>query len=322
MKAAIITHYGDPEKVVSIQEVDKPIPQESQVLIRVHAATINDYDWSLVTGKPYLYRLLFGVFKPRLRPGMEVSGIVESVGREVQHFKAGDAVYGDTSEGGFGTMAEYVAIHEKALVKKPSELSHLEAVCFPHASILALQGLRDSGKMQAGQNILINGGGGGVGSFALQLAKLQGCEVTGVDNASKLEAMKNWGYDAVIDYKKTNFTQASIQYDLILDCKSSLSPFSYLKALKPEGKYISVGGKVSVLLSLLFWGVIFRPFTKKRLQILALKPNKGLDYINKLVSENKLKATVDGPYKLEELPRLINYFGTGKHQGKIVVELV
>ena len=319
MKAAFFTHFGAPEIVVSIQDIEKPIPKEDEVLVRIHATAINDYDWSLVRGKPYLYRLMFGLTKPKLRLGMEVAGVLEHVGKNVTEFQVGDEVYGDTSEAKFGTMAEYIAVNPKVLRHKPKEISFEEAACVPHAALLALQGLREAGQLSPETKVLINGAGGGVGNFAIQLLKKQGCRVTGVDSAPKFDHMKELGYDALIDYKSQDFTQQDEKYDVILDCKSLRSPFAYLRALKSSGKYITVGGNPDKLISLLFWGLLTRPFTKKRLQILALKTNQGLDEISEMFAQGQLKVSIDGPYALEEVPRLIQYFGEGKHQGKVVV---
>jgi NADPH:quinone reductase-like Zn-dependent oxidoreductase len=324
MKAVIFEEYGIPEKVLTIKEVATPTPKNNEVLIKVEATTINDYDWSLVRGNPYLYRLMFGFSKPKPKhqiSGMELSGTITQIGTDVTKFKVGDAVFGDTSSYGFGTFAEYISINENAVIKKPEALSFEEAASLPHASTLALQGLRDLGDIQSGQKILINGGGGGVGTIGLQLAKLNNCEVTGVDSKEKFEMMTALGYDYVIDYTTTDFTKAGKQYDLILDCKTSKSAFSYLKALTPNGKYVSIGGTLGKLLKVKLWSMLLNVISNKKLKILSLKPNVGLDEIANLVTENKIKCQIDGPYPLEETARLIQYFGEGKHNGKIVIKL-
>lgn len=181
MKAIVLTKYGSPS-MLQLQELPKPVPQENEVLVKIHATAINDYDWSMVRGKPHLYRLMFGLLKPKIKiPGMELSGTIEALGKNVQSFKLGDVVYGDISDYGFGSFAEYICIHEKALALKPPKMTFEEAAAIPHASLLAYQGLIDLGKIQNGQQILINGAGGGVGTFGLQLAKLYDAEVTGVE---------------------------------------------------------------------------------------------------------------------------------------------
>jgi NADPH:quinone reductase-like Zn-dependent oxidoreductase len=319
MKAFLYTKYGHPEKVLQLKEVEKPVPKENEVLIKIHATAINDYDWSMVKGEPGLYRLLFGVFKPKhLIPGMELAGTVEALGPETSFFEVGDAVYGDTSDYGFGTFAKYMCINEKALIKKPDNVSFEEAASISHASMLAVQGLHDIGKLQNGQKILINGAGGGVGTFGLQIAKMQEAEVTGVDSGDKLEMMKQLGFDHIIDYKKEDFTRNGQTYDLILDCKTSRSPSAHAKSLKPGGIYVTVGGTIPRLLQL----AISRLFGRTNMHILALKANRDLAYINELFEEGKIKTAIDGPYPFDEIPRLVQYFGEGKHQGKVIVKCI
>lgn len=322
MKAILSENYGLPEEILVLKEAAMPVPKENEVLIKIYTSAVNDYDWSMVRGKPYLYRLMFGVSKPK-HPiaGMELAGVVERIGTKVGKLKVGDAVFGDISQFGFGTFAEYISIHEDAVLIKPDELGFETAAAIPHASILALQALRNIGKIKQGQKILINGGGGGVGTIGLQLAKLSNCEVTGVDSGRKLAMMKSLGYDRVMDYEKVDFTKTGEQYDLILDCKTSKSPFSYLRALKPTGIYVTIGGNPANLISVLFWGKIISLVTTKRLQILSLKPNEGLHEIAQLVIENKIRSEIDGPYPLEDTARLIQYFGEGKHKGKIVIKV-
>jgi len=321
MKAILFEAYGLPKAVLKLKELAKPIPKENEVLIKIYATAINDYDWSMVRGKPYLYRLMFGLLKPKYKtPGMELAGLVEDIGLNVKKLKVGDAVFGDISKYGFGTFAEYISINEDSVIKKPDELSFEIATAIPHASALALQALRDVGKIKNGQKILINGGGGGVGTIGLQLAKLSNCQVTGVDSHEKFDMMKSLGFDHVIDYKKVDFTKTGEQYDLILDCKTNKSPFSYLKALKPNGKYVTIGGKLINLLTVLFLSIPIHLLSTKKLKILSLKPNEGLDYICELLKQNKITSEIDGPYPLEDTPRLIQYFGDGQHKGKIVIK--
>lgn len=322
MKAILIEKYGSPEQVLKLKEVAKPAPNENEVLIKIKTSAVNDYDWSIVRGKPYLYRLMYGLRKPKYKMlGMELAGTIETIGSNVKQLKVGDAVFGDTSNYGFGTFAEYICINENAVKKKPVNVSYEDATTIPHASTLALQALKDIGQISEGQKILINGGGGGVGTIGLQLAKLHNCEVTGVDSQEKLGMMKSIGFDHVVDYNEVNFTKTGEQYDLILDCKTDKSSFSYLRALRPHGKYVTIGGKVGKLLKVLFWGKIMSLFTTKKLKILALKPNEGLEYISGLLEQNKIKCVIDGPYTLEDTPRLIQYFGDGKHKGKIVIQM-
>jgi NADPH:quinone reductase-like Zn-dependent oxidoreductase len=323
MKAAVVRKYGLPQHAVEIRDVPTPNVKDNEILIKVHYTTVNDYDWSMTIGKPLIYRLLFGFFKPR-NPiaGMELSGIVVETGATANRFKAGDAVYGDISAFGFGSFAEYVSINENAVRSKPKDLGFIEAAAIPHASLLALQGLRESGKISQGQKVLINGGGGGVGTFALQLAKTYDCHVTGVDTGPKLEEMRTMGYDHVIDYRKENFTKSGAQYDLVLDCKSNKSPFAYLRSLKPKGTYVTVGGSPGTLIRILFWSIILRLFTPKRLRILSLKSDVGLDVIEEMFSSGKLTPVIDGPFTFEEIPKAIQYFGNGEHTGKVVIRIL
>ena len=229
MKAIVQRKYGGPD-VLQLADIDMPEPKENEVLVKVYATAINDYDWGMMRGKPYLYRMLFGVFTPK-HPvmGMELSGVVAAVGRNVTLFSVGDAVYGDISDVGFGTFTEYACIDESALALKPADMSFTDAASIPHASLLAWQGLVDVGDIQQGQKILINGAGGGVGTYALHIAKSFGAHVTGVDTGDKLEAMSAMGYDEVIDYKEISFIDTGEQYDIILDAKSKRSPFACLR---------------------------------------------------------------------------------------------
>jgi len=322
MKAILFDKYGMPEQVLGLKEVALPAPKEHEVLIKIKATTVNDYDWSLVRGKPYLYRLMYGLRKPKHQiSGMELSGTIEAIGTNVQNLKVSDAVFGDTSNYGFGTFAEYICINENAVIKKPDLLSFEEAAAIPHASTLALQAIRDIGKIKQGQKVLINGGGGGVGTIGLQLAKLHDCEVTGVDSHEKLDMMKSIGFDHVMNYKQVDFTQTGNLYDLILDCKTTKSALSYLKALNSNGKYVTIGGDVVKLIKVLFWSKIMSIFSTKKLQLLSLKPNVGLDYICDLLKQGKIKCVIDGPYPFEDIPRLIQYFGDGNHKGKIVIKM-
>ncbi len=321
MKALLLTKYGSPT-ALKVQEIAKPSPKRNEVLIKIHATAVNDYDWSMIRGKPYLYRLMFGILKPKkLIPGMELSGTIEALGPNVTSFKIGDAVYGDISEYGFGTFAEYICINEQAVILKPAEMSFEEAVSIPHAAMLAVQGLRDVGKITQGQKVLINGAGGGVGTFGLQIAKLHDAEVTGVDTGDKLKMMKDIGFDHIIDYQKEDFTKNGVHYDLILDAKTNRSPFAYARSLSPNGTYVTVGGKIGRLLQVLIWNLWISKFKHKKVRLVALKANKGLSYISDLFREGKIKCIIDGPYTLEESAKAIQYFGEGKHQGKVVISI-
>ena len=321
MKAILCTKYGRTDEL-QFSEVPKPVPKENEVLIKVHAAAVNDYDWSLVQGKPFIYRIFFGLTKPkRPIPGMELAGVVEDVGVNATLFKAGDAVYGDISNYGFGSFAEYICINEKAVVHKPAGMNFEEAASISHASMLAYQAIVEKGKIQQKQKILINGAGGGVGSFGLQIAKTFNAEVTGVDTGDKLAMMRSLGFEHIIDYKKEDFTKNGQQYDLVIDAKTNRSPFAYLRSLTAHGKYVTVGGYVDRLLQILLVKFWVNTFNKKSLHIVALKSNRDLAYIHELYAAGKIKPVIDGPYQLSEVPKAIQHFGEGKHKGKVIISV-
>jgi NADPH:quinone reductase-like Zn-dependent oxidoreductase len=321
MKAILLKEYGLPN-VLEIGEVAKPIPNDNEVLARIHSASINDWDWGLVRGKPFVIRLFFGLKKPKITiPGVDVSGKIEAVGSKVSSFNIGDEIYCDLSECGCGGFAEYVCIPEKILSKKPSNISHNDASALPHAGLLALQGLVEKGKVKSGQSILINGAGGGVGTLGIQILKSYGAKVTGVDSDEKLDLMKSLGFDSVMDYRKVDFTGTGEKYDLILDTKSNRSVFKYARSLKKNGTYITVGGSMYRLFEIALLGSLISLFTRRKLSVLIHKPNKGLDQISKLVEKEQIKPVIDGPYGFDKIPEMIQYFGEGKHLGKIVVEI-
>jgi NADPH:quinone reductase-like Zn-dependent oxidoreductase len=321
MRAILLKEYGLPN-VLEVGEAVKPMPKEEEVLVKIHSASINDWDWGLVRGKPFIIRLFFGLFKPKIHiPGVDISGKIEAVGSKVSAFQVGDEVYCDLSECGFGGFAEYVCIPEKHLSKKPSNISFNDASALPHAGTLALQGLVEKGKVKPGQHILINGAGGGVGTLGIQILKSYGVNVTGVDSGEKLDLMKSLGYDRVMDYKKMDFTEEGEKYDLILDTKSYKSIFKYARSLKKNGRYITVGGSMYRLVEILLFGSLISLFTGKKLSILTHQPNKGLDQISELVEKEQITPLIDGPYEFDKIPELIQYFGEGKHLGKIVVEI-
>ncbi|WP_217492196.1 NAD(P)-dependent alcohol dehydrogenase [Veronia pacifica] len=231
MKAIVLSHYG---KTDSLSLVEKAIPQpkEGEVLVKVHATSVNDFDWQIMCGKPFITRLVSGILKPNIDVlGTEIAGTVESVGPGVSSFAVGDRVFGDVSDAGFGGFAEYASVSQTALHNMPDLMTFQQAVSLPHASLLAWQGLVDLGNIKQGESVLINGAGGGVGVFALHIAKEFGCEVTGVDHALKLDFMKGLGFDHVIDYQKTDFTAEATRYDLILDVKTQHFPTRYLNVL-------------------------------------------------------------------------------------------
>jgi NADPH:quinone reductase-like Zn-dependent oxidoreductase len=272
MKAIVYTEYGPPE-VLQLKEVEKPTPKDNEVLIRVHAASVNDWDWGLLQGTPFVNRLLFGLLKPKKKIlGSDIAGRIEAVGKNVGQFQPGDDVFGDLS-GDWGGFAEYVCARENALALKPVSMTFNEAAAIPQAAMLALQGLRDKGHIQQGQRLLINGAGGGVGTFAVQIAKLYGVEVTGVDSSGKLDMLRSMSFDQVIDYTQEDFTKSGQRYDLILDVKTNRSIFDYTRALSPNGVYVTVGGSMARLFQALFLGPWISMISKKRIRIVGLKQN-------------------------------------------------
>jgi len=317
LKAIIYTAYGGPE-VLRVEEMEKPFPKDDEVLIKVHAASINDWDWGLLHGD-FVNRMLNGLMKPKRKIlGSDIAGRVEAIGKNVTRFRTGDDVYGDLS-GQWGGFAEYVCARETALALKPATMRFEEAAAIPQAAMLAVQGLIDKGKIQPGQKLLINGAGGGVGIFALQIAKTYGIEVTGVDKTNKLDMMRSLGFDHVIDYTKEDFTKTSQRYDLILDAKTNRPMRDYVRALNPSGVYVTVGGDMSRLLQALLLGPWISRFNRKYIRIVALKPNKDLDYMNKLFEAGKVKPVIEGPYRMDEIQKAFEFFGRGDHKGKIII---
>ena len=317
MKAIIYTEYGGPE-VLQTTEVEKPSPKDGEVLIRVHAASINDWDWGLLQGD-FINRIMYGLRKPKKQIlGSDIAGRIEALGKNVTAFKAGDEVYGDLS-GRWGGFAEYVCAPEKSLALKPAGMSFEEAAAIPQAAMLAVQGLIDVGKIRQGEKLLINGAGGGVGTFALQIAKQYGAEVTGVDSTGKLGMLRSMGFDNVFDYTMEDFTKNGRGYDLILDVKTNRSVFDYARVLNRNGRYVTVGGSAGRLLQALMLGPIISKINKKQIQIVMLKPNKDLVYLNDLFETGKVRPVIDGPYKLEEVPEAFRLFGRGEHKGKVVI---
>lgn len=318
MNAVVFKQYGSPD-VLELLEIPRPVPKDDEVLIRVQAASINDWDWEALHGTPFVNRLMFGVLKPKKQIlGSDIAGTIEAAGNNARRFQPGDAVYGDLS-GAWGGFAEYVCARETALALKPSGMTYEQAAAIPQAAMLAVQALRDAGRLQRGQRLLINGAGGGVGTFAIQLAKLYGADVTGIDSGEKLDLMRSLGADHVIDYRKEDFTTSAQRYDLILDVKTHRSVSECARALTAAGTYVTVGGSMARLFqALLLWPWI-RLTTRKKLRLVALKPNKDLDYINELFETGKITPVLDGPYELEALPDAFRYFGEGRHKGKVII---
>lgn len=319
MKALIYTKYGGPE-VLQVKEIVKPVPKDDEILVKVYAVSINDWDWGLLRGD-FINRLLNGFQKPKRQIlGSDIAGRIEAVGKNVTRFKIGDEVYGDLS-GQWGGFAEYVCANEKAIALKPAGMRFEEAAAIPQAAMLAVQGLIDRGKIKPGQKLLINGAGGGVGSYGVQIAKLYGVEVTGVDSAGKLDMLRSMGFDHVIDYTKEDFTKNGQHYDLVLDVKTNRSVFEYTRSLNRHGVYVTVGGSLGRLLQCFLLGPWISMIRKKYIRIVALKPNKDLAYINELFEAGKIKSVIDGPYSLDQAADAFRIFANGEHKGKMVITL-
>ena len=318
MKAIVYTKYGPPE-VLQHKEVAKPTPRDNEVLIKVQAVSVNRSDWETLRGKP-LYARIGGLLKPRRQIlGSDVAGRVEMAGRDVRRFQPGDEVFGDILPR-LGGFAEYVRARESALALKPASMTFEEAAAIPQAAVIALQGIRDKGRVQPGQKVLVNGAGGGAGTFAVQLAKLYGAEVTGVDNTGKLNFMRSLGADHVIDYTREDFTRDGKQYDLIFDVVAHRSIFAYKRALRSNGSYFLAGGSVATILQILLLGAWIRATTGKEIRILAVQPNtEDVDYMKELIEAGKVTLVIDKTYPLSEVPRAIGYVGEGDARGKVVI---
>lgn len=321
MKALTISRYNNPPDV-EIKDIPLPELKDGQVLVKIKASAINDYDYSVSTGLPKIYRVFLGFSKPKHKVlGMEMSGIVEKIDENCVKIKVGDRVASDTSDFVFGTMAEYIAIDEKALTVIPDSMSFVDAASLPHASLLALQAIEMGGELPDNANVLIIGAGGGVGTLALQLLRDKCSHIAGVDTGYKLGLMKKMGFDSVIDYKKEGLFNMNEKYDLIIDAKTCHAPRKYKQLLTESGSYISIGGDVIRLIALLKYKYIYNHFSKKRVDILGLKTNKGLDDIFQKYSKGLLKPVIDGPHNFEEAPKALKRFIDAEHFGKIVVEI-
>jgi len=320
MKAVVYTEYGPPD-VLRLKEVAMPTPADDEVLIKLEAASINRSDWEGLIGKP-LYARIGGLRKPlRHILGSDIAGRIQAVGANVKRFQVGDEVFGDIlwRKGGF---AEYVCARENSLVPKPAGMTFEQVAAIPQAGVIALQGIRDKGQVRPGRKVLINGAGGGGGSFAIQLAKSYGAEVTGVDNTGKLDFMRSLGADHVIDYTKEDFTRNGKQYDFILDLIAHRSVFAYKRALRPNGRYYAVGGSVAMLLRILILGSLISAVTGKKIRVLAVQPNlKDLVHLTKLYEAGKVVPAIDRRFPLSEVPEALRYLGEGHAKGKLIISM-
>lgn len=318
MKAIVRHTYGSPD-VFRLEEVRKPSAGETDVLIRVHAASANAGDWHLMRGTPFPFRLVAGLLKPKHTIiGTDIAGRVEAVGRQVKQFKAGDDVFGELSRSGFGGYAEYVSAPETALALKPSNASFEEAAATPTSGLTALQGLR-KGKIQAGQRVLIHGAAGGVGTFAVQVAKSFGTEVTAVCGPASVNIVRSIGADHVLDYTRDDFAQAGQRYDLILAVNGDRSIWDYRRALRRNGAYIMSGGSNRQLLQALFYGPLLSLGNQKFGNLLTRPGQPDLLFLKTLIETGKVKPVIDRRYALREVPEAIRYVEEGHARGKVVV---
>ena len=320
MKAVVYTRYGSPD-VLRYMEVDKPTPKDNEVLVKVKAVSLNRSDWEALQGKP-LYARIMGPLRPRHHIlGSDIAGRVEEAGRATTRFQPGDEVFADilSSMGGF---AEYVCVPERALAPMPACMSYEEAAALPQAGVIALQGIWDTGQVQPGQKVLINGAGGGSGMYAIQLAKLRGAEVTGVDNPEKLEFMRSLGADHVLDYTRADVTSNGRRYELILDLAAHRSALAYKGSLMPGGRYLYVGGSVATLLQVLLLGPLLGRAEGKKLRLLAVRPGaERLAPMVALCQAGTIATIIDRRYQLPEVPEALRYLGEGHAKGKLVATL-
>ncbi len=323
MKAIVYTKYGPPD-VLQWKEVDKLTPKKNEVLVKVFASSINSWDYDLLDSKGFLSRLLSGIFKPKHKIlGADISGVVEAVGENVTAFKPGDEVFGDIASAGFGGFAEYVSVPEKLLAKKSTAMSFEQSAALPQAGLLMLQGLRYKKPLQAGQHLLINGAGGGVGTLALQYAKNLGCEVTCVDKEIKFDLLRSLGADHLIDFTKEDYTRSGKQYDYILDVTAHRTIADYKRALKPGGVFSMIGGSMGgLLLQLAFFGSLISKFSGKKLGIMGYRPSrKDLEELNLLFEQGKLNPVIDKIFSLQETAEAFHYFRKGEFIGKIIIAM-
>lgn len=324
MKAIVYTKYGSPDRL-EWKEVDKPIPKDGEVLVKIHAASVNSWDLDLLRGDHFLIRLLSGLSKPRHTIlGADIAGTVEAAGNNTAAFKPGDAVFGDIAGNGFGGFAEYVAVPEKLLAKKSTAMTFEQAAALPQAGLLALQGLRyKRGEWKTGQQVLINGAGGGVGTIALQLARQWGAEITCVDKEAKFAMLRSLGADHLIDYTATDYTRTGKKYDFILDVTARRTVADYRRALKANGTFAMIGGSMSgLLLQLMLLGPLIAATTNKKIGIMGYRVNRAdLDELSRLFEDGKLMPVIDSSFPLREVPAAMQRLADGNAQGKIVITI-
>jgi len=320
MKAIVCATYGPPD-VLQLKEVAKPAPRDNEVLVKVYAASINRFDCSLVRGEPLVARLFFGLRKPKYAiPGADFAGRVEAVGRTVKQFEPGDEVFGDLFGHAQGALAEYVAVPENAIALKPANVTFERAAAVPMAAVTALQGLRDSGQIQPAQQVLINGASGGVGMFAVQIAKAFGAEVTAVCSTKKLDMVRSLGADHAIDYTQEDFTRNGQRYDLILAANGYHPIWEYRRALRPRGRYVVTGGSLAQMFQSVLLGPWISLIGKKKVRGSRTRlTQKDLVVLKELLESGKVVPVIDKCYPLSKGAEALRYVEAGHAKGKVVL---
>ena len=333
MKAIVRTSYGSPD-VLQLKDVEQPVPKDDEALVRVHASSLNAADFEHMRGV-FVVRMVAPLRPAHRILGTDIAGRIEAVGRNVKQFQTGDEVWADLSVCGFGAFAEYVTVPENVLAPKPASMTFEEAAAYPQAAVLALQNLRgvgspspsplvlDKGPIQPGQKVLINGAGGGVGTFAVQLAKHFGAEVTGVDSARKLDLLRSIGADHVIDYAEEDFTRTRQRYDLIVDVVASRTVFAYQRALNPDGVCAYVGGSATAIFTALLLGPLISRRGGMKMGVVMVKPNDREDmaFLAELFEAGKVVPVIDRTYPLSEVPEALRYLEAGHALGKVVITM-
>lgn len=316
MKAMVYERYGTPD-VLQLKDIPQPVPADDELLIKIRAVSINGSDREGLIGKP-LYARLGGLPTNKIL-GSDIAGVVEAVGKGNAQFEVGAEVFGELP-GYHGGFAEYVCTHGRTMMPKPASMTFEEAASIPQGGVLALNGIRKKGQVQEGQKVLINGAGGSAGTFAVQLAKLHGAEVTGVDHSGKLDFIRSLGADKVIDYRREDFTKSGKRFDLILDLIAHRSAFAYERALEPNGTYFFTGGSVATLFQILFFGPLIRRMTGKNVRLLMVPQNReDLIDITRLIQAGKIRTVIDRTYSFDEIPEAMRYVSEGHARGKVVI---
>ena len=327
MKAIRFRSYGSAD-LLELEEIEKPKPADNEILLRVHAASINEWDWAMLRGVPFANRISAGLFRPKIsRLGADVAGTIEAVGRNIERFKAGDLVLGDLcakSESRIpeyrgGAFAEYACATENALLPKPAALTFEQAAALPQAGALAVQGLGGRNGIQPGMKVLVNGASGGTGTLAVQIAHARGAEVTGVCSESKMDLVSSLGARRVLDYRKEDFTRTGERYDWIVDVMGFHSLFDCRRALTPNGRYRMLGGASGRAMQTLLLGPLLSRPGGKQTGLVMYRPMEGVDFLLELVEAGRVKPVIDRRYPMAETIDAFRYYGDGNARGKVII---